>query len=71
MSSRTALVTGATRGLGFETGRRLGRLSYRVVASGQGGTKWNERPGAPLRPEVTLPFEPWSKGRLALPGTLT
>src|SRR5687768_12009285 len=31
MAQRTALVTGANRGLGFETSRQLGRLGYRVL----------------------------------------
>ncbi len=31
--ARTALVTGANRGLGFEASRQLGRLGYRVVVS--------------------------------------
>ncbi len=50
MSSRTALVTGANRGLGLETARQLGRLGYRVVASGRDANK-AERAAAMLREE--------------------
>jgi NAD(P)-dependent dehydrogenase (short-subunit alcohol dehydrogenase family) len=36
---RTALVTGANRGLGFETARQLGRLGHRVIVSGRDAAK--------------------------------
>ena len=32
---RTALVTGAVRGIGFETCRQLGAIGYRVIVSGR------------------------------------
>jgi NAD(P)-dependent dehydrogenase (short-subunit alcohol dehydrogenase family) len=38
-TDRTALVTGANRGLGFETARQLGRLGLRVIVSGRDETK--------------------------------
>ena len=50
MSTRTALVTGANRGLGFETARQLGRLGYHVVASGRDAGK-AERAAETLRRE--------------------
>jgi NAD(P)-dependent dehydrogenase (short-subunit alcohol dehydrogenase family) len=34
--ARTALVTGANRGLGLETSRQLAALGFRVIASGRG-----------------------------------
>jgi NAD(P)-dependent dehydrogenase (short-subunit alcohol dehydrogenase family) len=47
---RTALVTGANRGLGFEASRQLGRLGLRVVASGRDPEK-AERAAETLRGE--------------------
>jgi NAD(P)-dependent dehydrogenase (short-subunit alcohol dehydrogenase family) len=47
---RTALVTGANRGLGFETARQLGQLGYRVIATGRDLTK-AERAAETLRGE--------------------
>jgi NAD(P)-dependent dehydrogenase (short-subunit alcohol dehydrogenase family) len=34
---RVAVITGANRGLGFETARQLGRLGYRVVVTSRDG----------------------------------
>jgi NAD(P)-dependent dehydrogenase (short-subunit alcohol dehydrogenase family) len=50
MSTRTALITGANRGLGFETARQLGRLGYRVIASGRDPAE-AERAAETLRAE--------------------
>ena len=47
---RIALVTGANRGLGLETARQLGRLGYRVIATGRDLTK-AERAAETLRRE--------------------
>ena len=30
MTNKTALITGANKGIGFETARQLGRLGYRI-----------------------------------------
>jgi NAD(P)-dependent dehydrogenase (short-subunit alcohol dehydrogenase family) len=48
--SRTALVTGANRGLGLETVRELGQLGYRVIATGRDLAK-AEQAAAALRGE--------------------
>src|SRR5437763_7732826 len=37
VSGRTALVTGASRGLGRETARQLGLQGYRVILGARGG----------------------------------
>jgi NAD(P)-dependent dehydrogenase (short-subunit alcohol dehydrogenase family) len=39
MSVRIALVSGANRGLGFETARQLGRLRYRVILAARDASK--------------------------------
>lgn len=39
MAKRTALVTGANRGLGFETARQLARLGYRVFLASRDPVK--------------------------------
>jgi NAD(P)-dependent dehydrogenase (short-subunit alcohol dehydrogenase family) len=58
VDGRTALVTGANRGLGLETARQLGRLGHRVIVSARDATK-AERAAATLRAEGldTMPFE--------------
>ena len=58
MSVRTALVTGANRGLGFETARQLGQLGFRVVASGRDAAK-AEHAAEKLRLEAldVIPYE--------------
>jgi NAD(P)-dependent dehydrogenase (short-subunit alcohol dehydrogenase family) len=50
VSARTALVTGANRGLGFETARQLGRLGHRVIAGGRDAAA-ADRAAATLREE--------------------
>jgi NAD(P)-dependent dehydrogenase (short-subunit alcohol dehydrogenase family) len=50
MAPRTALVTGANRGLGFETSRQLGRLGYRVILGARDLDK-GEQAAAELRGE--------------------
>jgi NAD(P)-dependent dehydrogenase (short-subunit alcohol dehydrogenase family) len=50
MEMRTALVTGANRGLGFETCRQLGRLGHRVVLAARDPAK-GEQAAATLRGE--------------------
>jgi NAD(P)-dependent dehydrogenase (short-subunit alcohol dehydrogenase family) len=58
VSARTALVTGANRGLGFEASRQLGRLGLRVVVGGRELAK-AERAAETLRGEGldATPFE--------------
>jgi NAD(P)-dependent dehydrogenase (short-subunit alcohol dehydrogenase family) len=58
VSGRTALVTGANRGLGFEASRQLGLLGLRVIVSGRDLAK-AERAAETLRGEGldATPFE--------------
>jgi NAD(P)-dependent dehydrogenase (short-subunit alcohol dehydrogenase family) len=72
---RTALVTGANRGIGLEVSRQLGRLGHRVLLGSREAAK-GEETAARLRAEgvgdvtaVTLDVaDPRSVGRLAAEG---
>jgi NAD(P)-dependent dehydrogenase (short-subunit alcohol dehydrogenase family) len=50
MEQRTALVTGANRGLGFETSRQLGRLGHRIVLGARDAAR-GEQAAETLRAE--------------------
>lgn len=56
LSGRTALVTGANAGLGYETARILGRHGARVVLACRNAAK-AEAAAAELRREATAPVE--------------
>ncbi len=55
---RTALVTGANRGIGLETCERLGRLGLRVVLSARDPQSGQQAAEALLQQGIDLRFEP-------------
>src|SRR5438309_1058507 len=42
MEPRTAIVTGSTKGIGFDTARKLAQRSYRVVVTGRSQSSADE-----------------------------
>ncbi len=58
MTMRTAVVTGANRGMGFETCRQLGRLGYRVVLTARDPARGSAAAQSLVQEGLTVEFRP-------------